>query len=755
MADTTENPLNAFNTYSYHHFLIVSSSTEAAARLNDPQKFFDIISSNGDDQSIVLINPLTSNHYVIQEAEWTTIVVPNINERMGTHGQTTGEYTIVEPLGVEFMSDLNDALNKLKSKVECAVFTIKTTFMGDTGVGIGNSKYAFINTVQPLQHLWVDLGISFDESGGTYKVRFVSLYDGGGVLKESRKVDMSVNLGGSDDATGVTVEDALKNVEAAFNDSNKKKHEAYLQAHSQGGSSAPKQGMAQIVINVPESLKKPEYTVTSKTSKAAGAGNQSPILSMPSGTSISDYILEVLKLSEGLTKYCQEKNIQFRVRSSTNVQETGPEVKEIITFHIIEVNTDGGDREDPKLVYDYIYTGKNIDVLSFDMHIARGIAFFSHMMLSAGVNKDQPDEKQSGEYPASKSNTDVVGSTEDYTSVLPPTSPTPGTVSHSSDPSPRMSYDQLLRSYTMSSNMISEINIRGNPLILSNLAVTDSDMQAAADGSTDEQGEYMSGWLQHPRFCKINVKVPTRGDSSKLKQFWYDGPYRITHVINKFKSGEFLQTLRLLIEGERKYNTVPEDLKGGKSKNPTTPGGGNKPNKPSEPSKDLGIEAEVGTEQENVRAFLQLIRSAEGTAGEDGYNTLFGYEKFEGYDDHPRTLVVKSGYRSTAAGAYQIIEPTWNGLAKQYGFTDFSPETQDKAAIILIKQAGAYDMVKRGDIQGAISKTNKVWASLPGSPYGQPVITMDSALNRYNHYLDKERSGGSTLASTNESLFGN
>lgn len=753
MAETTENPLNAFNTYSYHHFLIVSGSTAAARRLNDPQKFFDIISNNGDEESIVLINPLISNHYVIQEAEWMVIVTPNINERVGAQGQTIGEYTIIEPLGVEFMSDLNEALVKVKSKVESAVFTIKTTFMGDTGVGTGASKYSFINTVQPMHHLWTDLGLTFDETGGTYKVRFVSQYDGGGVLKENRKVDMSVNLGGSDDATGVTVEDALKNVEASFNESNKKSHEAYIQAHGQGGSTAPKQALSQIVIEVPESLKKPEYTVTSKTSKAAGAGNQSPILAMPSGTSISDYILEVLKLSEGLTKYCQKKKVQFRVRSSTEVKETGPEVKEVITFHIIEVDTEGGDKDEPGLVYDFIYTGKNLDVLSFDMHIARGIAFFSHMMINAGVNKDQPDEKQSGEYPGSESNTDGVGTTEDYATVLPPTSPTPGTVTHSSDPSPRMSYDQLLRSYTISSNMLTEVTIRGNPLILGNLAVTDEDMKAASDGSTDEQGEYLAGWLQHPRFVKINVQVPTRGDTSKLKQFWYTGPYRITHVINKFKGGEFTQTLRLLIEGEKKFNTVPEELKGGKAKAqaPSTGGG----TKPSEPKPDLGIEAEVGTEQENVRAFLQLIRSAEGTAGEDGYNTLFGYEKFEGYDDHPRTLVVKSGYRSTAAGAYQIIEPTWNDLARKHGFTDFTPETQDKAAILLIKQAGAYDMVKRGDIQGAIQKTNKVWASLPGSPYGQPVITMDSALSRFNHYLDKEKTGTSTLASTSEGLFGN
>lgn len=743
MADITENPLNKFNTYSYHHFLIVSGSTASAQRLNDPQKFFEVISNNGDDQSVVLINPLTSNHTTIQEAEWNVVITPNINERTGANGQTIGEYTIVEPLGVEFMSDLNDALLKIKSKMDLAVFTLKTTFMGDAGVGTDQSGYAFINTVQPLHHVWTDLGLTFDESGGTYKVKFVSITDGAGVIKESRRVDMSVNLGGSDDATGVTIEDALKNVEKTFNDTNKKRHESYIQAYNQGGSTAPKQAMSQIVINVPTSLKKPEYIVTSKTSKAAGAGNQAPIVSMPSGTSTSDFIMEVLKYSEPLTKYCQQNDVQYRVRSSSEIKESGNEVKEIITFHIIEVNTKGGDRAEPGLVYDYIYTGKNLDVLSFNMHIAQGIAFFSHMSINVGVSKDEPDEKPAGELAASKSNTDVFGASGDYTAVLPSPNPVTGAIVHSTDPSSRMSYDQLIRAYTISSNMTTEVTIRGNPLILNSLAVTTDDLSLATKGEGSETGQYLSGWLQHPRFCKINVKIPTRGDPTKLKPFWYDGPYRIMQVTSKFKAGEFTQVLNLLIEGARDFNTVPEDTKGGRATSGT-----------KQPGKELVIQAEVGTEQENIRAFLQLIRSAEGTIADNGYTTLFGYDQFEGFDDHPRTLVVKSGYRSTAAGAYQIIEPTWNDLVKAYKFSDFTPTTQDKAAIMLIKQAGALEMVKKGDIQGAILKTNRTWASFPGSPYGQPVITMEAAINRFNYFIDKERMGLSSLASTNADLFG-
>jgi muramidase (phage lysozyme) len=54
---------------------------------------------------------------------------------------------------------------------------------------------------------------------------------------------------------------------------------------------------------------------------------------------------------------------------------------------------------------------------------------------------------------------------------------------------------------------------------------------------------------------------------------------------------------------------------------------------------------------------------------------------------------------------------------------------QDQAAIKLIKQAGAYNNVLRGEWTLAIAKTNRIWASLPGSPYGQPTFTLKKALD--------------------------
>lgn len=132
---------------------------------------------------------------------------------------------------------------------------------------------------------------------------------------------------------------------------------------------------------------------------------------------------------------------------------------------------------------------------------------------------------------------------------------------------------------------------------------------------------------------------------------------------------------------------------------------------------------------DNVRKFLMLITFTEGTDRQKTpYNELFGFSNFEGYSKHPNILIKASNYSSTAAGRYQILKKTAEFLKMK----DFTPESQDLAAIQLIKNAKAYDFVVSGDWEKAIAKTNKVWASLPGSPYGQPTHKMSDAIKFLN-----------------------
>src|SRR5690606_39452601 len=103
----------------------------------------------------------------------------------------------------------------------------------------------------------------------------------------------------------------------------------------------------------------------------------------------------------------------------------------------------------------------------------------------------------------------------------------------------------------------------------------------------------------------------------------------------------------------------------------------------------------------NVHAFLRAIRLGEGTLDADGYRRIVGGELFDDFSDHPRKRVwiERYGVWSTAAGAYQFIASTWDEMRAKYGLPDFSPASQDRAAVGLLIRRGALDDVIAGRIE--------------------------------------------------------
>ena len=142
-----------------------------------------------------------------------------------------------------------------------------------------------------------------------------------------------------------------------------------------------------------------------------------------------------------------------------------------------------------------------------------------------------------------------------------------------------------------------------------------------------------------------------------------------------------------------------------------------------------------------VRSFLNTISYAEGTPGAAGYQTMFTGKKFDpskGWQ-HPRQLQRGGGYTSDAAGKYQYLSTTWEGVQKELGLPDFSPQSQDIGALHLLKRRGALDPLLKGDITTAIHKSAPEWASLPtvkgGSYYGQPSKSLTDLQKYYQKQL--------------------
>lgn len=171
----------------------------------------------------------------------------------------------------------------------------------------------------------------------------------------------------------------------------------------------------------------------------------------------------------------------------------------------------------------------------------------------------------------------------------------------------------------------------------------------------------------------------------------------------------------------------------------------------------------TGNETTNARssvdAFLWMIGAAETSlrAMEDGtaFRTFYGGSLFSDLSDHPvltgervgvplpesfcRAAGRRAGCVSTAAGAFQILAPTWESVRRACSWgprlPDFSHASQIEAARRLLEQSGALAALAMDDFSGAVALASRLWASLPGSTAKQGGRSLEWVASTYSDAL--------------------
>ncbi|MFC3676209.1 peptidoglycan-binding protein [Ferrovibrio xuzhouensis] len=145
-----------------------------------------------------------------------------------------------------------------------------------------------------------------------------------------------------------------------------------------------------------------------------------------------------------------------------------------------------------------------------------------------------------------------------------------------------------------------------------------------------------------------------------------------------------------------------------------------------------------------VQAFLDTLASRESSGR---YNVINGGQRFDDYTQHPNV----SGSDSKAAGAYQFIPETWARMARELGLPDFSPASQDMAALHLLrttdlngmKDTNAIARLQRGDIEGAILVAGNQWDAFPKRANGESMTShtrpLQPIVDQYNKRLQELR----------------
>ncbi|MBL6857030.1 MAG: glycoside hydrolase family 104 protein [Rhodobacteraceae bacterium] len=160
---------------------------------------------------------------------------------------------------------------------------------------------------------------------------------------------------------------------------------------------------------------------------------------------------------------------------------------------------------------------------------------------------------------------------------------------------------------------------------------------------------------------------------------------------------------------------------------------------PFKPSTGVSSSQSSSGTGNNTFNLSKVIRYAEGTLGDSGYNTMFTGRQFNDTTKHPRQINSGGGFSSDAAGAYQFLSPTWDRAKNALNLPDFSPASQERAGAYLAQQRGVDTSRVYANIdefKTDIDKLAPEWASLPTaatgtSYYGQGGKTIEDLWRVY------------------------
>lgn len=163
-----------------------------------------------------------------------------------------------------------------------------------------------------------------------------------------------------------------------------------------------------------------------------------------------------------------------------------------------------------------------------------------------------------------------------------------------------------------------------------------------------------------------------------------------------------------------------------------------------------------------IRAFLDMISYSEGNTN---YDSLFGnhHGTFTDRSTHPGNQgELYHGVRQGAAGRYQIEPRTYAGLNRLLGPFTMSDRDQDLMAVELIREGRAWEALRAGRLDQAISRLGQrqAWASFPvlvngrwgNNPSHQLTRNFEELRARYQEALNRYSRPGPGLEGSAASL---
>jgi hypothetical protein len=579
------NKLDHFRTYSYFHVLatcgarnlqavsrvfeneeqvrkLISTPTPKDAEGNRIAQYAND-SKTDDSKFFVLSNGLMDVDIVVDQLVVSTIVA---NEKVSTGAESllasAGQIVINEPQGVRFLNIFRKMCHEFNSPASDVRWIIKTIFVGeydDTG------KVGYLLKIPP-HFVWVEkFQINVTEKGSVYTAAIINVVNG-----ISYDPALTSSPSGQLIRSDGNVRDALDSLARAYT-------EDALNNLKRLGVVATNKQHHQCVIELDERINHVgNWTINDMRNARFASRNGSQPMAVPANVSLDGAIAYIFEACAEYLKQAISNDPSSFVYKIFSAMETTPtgvrSVYRIVPYyhnHYVDVcrkaklSTDAevvlNQNQKNVIIYDYMFTGRNTDIESLDLHIEEGLGFFQLITEVETV----PDKQSVG--PAVDAA--VVASADVGTPDGMSQKGTIATVASGTNSNQQRSSNQPLTklkeaydvAYAKTWNrgagkMACIIRTRGHSEWLSMFAIN----------PYDAVKKKQNNMLDNMPAVYLNIMMPSAtGDQSKLgvpakyEKFWFQGLWHVTEVNNSFVEGVFTTELSMLVISTESIDSSP------------------------------------------------------------------------------------------------------------------------------------------------------------------------------------------------------
>lgn len=570
------NILAKFRTYSYHHILAVADCTGTALELSESPVLSDAFMTRSPNDRlvvhqtksggnyIILIDGLADARFVIQSVNWATVMAPEPGAAVSSTIETDGEMRIVEAQGVRLLNVLAQASNLLSSDPTGLIFVLKTIFVGHTDDG----GTEVITNIRPLYFIIIDIQGEFTEAGAEYKIGFVGMCNGAAKLPYVNEIASQVDITNRYQGNVVTslqdvFEKVLQERIASLYDLEVSRLQVLYQQLGITGSVEYSYRRVKYKFELDDQYK--SYTFGTNEKLVRQNDKDDPILSFSENTTFENIIQGIMMSSKEVVEEASREKEKYLFKITSSIESTQEEY--VVTYFIHRYKQDtptvdaavaSGEKFEPPpgsyITFDYIFTGKNVDIINFDIKMEMGLAFFQILgttsnIPSQGEYVSAPEAsvaKGAGGAENAKANPSKNVAVRRKTPLFLGGQNRNAIIRNKKLAVSTINFQSMMSRWAGIENIQAKMTIAGNPQLLDEMSVSPKELRAGGTETPKEGETIQPSWMKAPQYVKVNIMMPGEGGTEDYAEtFWFDGYYQLFFVNNSFNNGLFTQELEM------------------------------------------------------------------------------------------------------------------------------------------------------------------------------------------------------------------